>query len=137
MHMVYVVELQRRERDLSDFNYIPDFSLFPFSLPFAPSRALNPISLARKSILYAFFLPSLWPQIDPCIHMVYAVELQRCEKAFKHIKNDHDFSLFPFSPPFAPSRALNARKSAAMNRHFSAFFRFAPDRPLHAHDVCG
>ena len=53
-----------------------DFSLFPFSPLFAPSRALNPVDLRAHiaNFLWPFLL---WPQIGPCMHMVYVVELQR------------------------------------------------------------
>ena len=53
-----------------------DFSLFPFSPPFAPSRALNPVDL--RALIANFLCPFLlWPQIGPCMHMVYVIELQR------------------------------------------------------------
>ena len=53
-----------------------NFSLFIFSPLFDPSRALNPVDLrAHIANLLRPFL--LWPQIGPCMHMVYVVELQR------------------------------------------------------------
>ena len=53
-----------------------DFSLFPFSPRFAPSRALNRVDLRAHiaNFLWPFLLR---PQIGPCMRMVYVVELQR------------------------------------------------------------